>query len=199
MRLLASILLKIMGWRVTHPMPEGIDKAVIIMAPHTSNWDFVFGRLGFASQSIKVKIIIKKESFFFPLGILLRWLGAIPVDRGFSAGTIKNVTQIMGNADKFYLLITPEGTRKLVKNWKKGFYFIAQQAKVPIIMGFLNYKTKTGGLGPVLYPSGDYEADMKIIEDFYSDKQAMHPEKFNLSPQNRKLRNSKDLQKSHQD
>jgi 1-acyl-sn-glycerol-3-phosphate acyltransferase len=153
MRLLASILLKIMGWRVTHPMPEGIDKAVIIMAPHTSNWDFVFGRLGFASQSIKVKIIIKKESFFFPLGILLRWLGAIPVDRGFSAGTIKNVTQIMGNADKFYLLITPEGTRKLVKNWKKGFYFIAQQAKVPIIMGFLNYKTKTGGLGPVLYPS----------------------------------------------
>jgi 1-acyl-sn-glycerol-3-phosphate acyltransferase len=202
MKWVAKMLLKVMGWRVTHPMPEGIKKAVIIMAPHTSNWDFVFGRLGFASHSISPRILIKKESFFFPLGILLRWLGAVPVDRGFSTGTVKKITQLMEEAESFYLLITPEGTRKLVRNWKKGFYFIARHANVPIIMGFLDYRTKTGGLGSVLYPTGDYEADMKVIEAFYQDKQALHPEKFNLSPQYRRspsVSMDKDLQKSPQD
>jgi 1-acyl-sn-glycerol-3-phosphate acyltransferase len=181
MRTLAKLLLDLMGWRVTHPMPPGINKAVIIMAPHTSNWDFVIGRLGFASIGVNAKFIIKKESFFFPLGVILKALGAVPVDRGMSTGTVKKITHYFIDSDEFLLLITPEGTRRLVKNWKKGFYFIAQQAHVPIVMGFLDYKTKTGGLGPVLYPSGDYEADLKIIEDFYKDQQAKHPEKFNLS------------------
>jgi 1-acyl-sn-glycerol-3-phosphate acyltransferase len=183
MKKIATFLLRLKGWRVTHGMPEGVPKAVIIMAPHTSNWDFVIGRLGFVSQGVKVNIMIKKESFFFPLGIVLRWLGAIPVDRGFSVKTIKQITDMMNQSDEFFLIITPEGTRKLVKNWKKGFYFIAEHAKVPIIMGFLDYKTKTGGLGPVLYPSGNYQKDLKKIEEFYSDKQAYYPENFNLSPQ----------------
>ncbi len=184
MRLIAFLILKLLGWRVTHGMPEGIPKAVIIMAPHTSNLDFVIGKLGFISKGVKPKIMIKKESFFFPLGILLKAMGAEPLHRGFSTGTIKKITGMMEQADSFFLLITPEGTRKLVKNWKKGFYFIAEQAKVPIILGFLDYKTKTGGMGPVFYPTGDYDADIKKIQEFYLDKQARHPEKFNLSPQN---------------
>jgi 1-acyl-sn-glycerol-3-phosphate acyltransferase len=184
MRWLSKLLLKMMGWRVTHGMPEGISKAVIIMAPHTSNWDFVIGRLGFLSHGVKIKVLIKRESFFFPLGIILRSLGAIPIDRGISTGTIKKVTHLMDESDSFFLLITPEGTRKLVKNWKKGFYFMAQQAHVPIILGFLDYRTKGGGLGPVIYPTGDYEADLKKIEEFYKDKQAKYPENFNLSHQN---------------
>lgn len=192
MRTLAKLILDLMGWRVTHPMPPGINKAVIIMAPHTSNWDFVIGRLGFASQGIKAKFIIKKESFFFPLGVVLRALGAVPVDRGMSTGTVKKITHYFTESEEFLLLITPEGTRRLVKKWKKGYYFIAQQAHVPIIMSFLDYRTKSGGLGPVLYPSGDYEADLKIIEDFYKDKQAKHPDKFNLSPQNDGRRKTKD-------
>ncbi len=184
MRWFARLIMKLMGWRVTHGMPEGISKAVIIMAPHTSNWDFVIGRLGFLSHGVKPKVLIKQESFFFPLGIILKSLGAIPIDRGISAGTIKKITHLMDDADSFFLIITPEGTRKLVKNWKKGFYFIAQHTHVPIIMGFLDYRTKGGGLGPVLYPSGDYEADMKIIQEFYKNKQAKYPENFNLSHQN---------------
>jgi 1-acyl-sn-glycerol-3-phosphate acyltransferase len=183
MRILAKWLLGLMGWKVSHGMPEGIHKAVVIMAPHTSNWDFVYGRLGFASRGVKPKIMIKKESFFFPLGIILHALGAVPVDRGLSTGTVKKITAMIAENESFFLLITPEGTRKLSKNWKKGYYFIAQQAKVPIVMGFLDYKTKTGGIGPVLYPSGDYEADLKIIQDFYKDKKAKYPELFNLSPQ----------------
>lgn len=182
MKRLATWILRLMGWRVTHGMPEGISKAVIIMAPHTSNWDFVIGRLGFASHGVKPKILIKKESFFFPLGLLLKAMGAVPLDRGFSTGTIKSITDMIHDAESFYLLITPEGTRKRVKNWKKGFYFIARQAQVPIIMGFLDYKTKTGGMGPVLYPSDNYEEDLKKIHDFYRDKQAKHPENFNLTP-----------------
>ncbi len=185
MNKLAAFIMRLLGWRVTHGMPEGIKKAVIIMAPHTSNWDFVFGRLGFALHKVKVKIIIKKESFFFPLGIVLRYLGAIPVDRRLSASTIKKITTLMEESEEFLLLITPEGTRKLSKTWKKGFYFIAERANVPIILGFLDYRTKTGGLGPVLYPTGNYQEDLNKIEEFYADKQARYPENFNLSPQNR--------------
>lgn len=183
MRRFATWILKLMGWRVTHPMPEGLKKAVVVMAPHTSNWDFVWGRLGFVTWGLQPYMLIKKEAFFFPLGPLLLWLGARPIDRGFSTGTIKKITKMINENDSFLLLIAPEGTRKLAKNWKKGFYFIAQQAKVPIICGFLDYKTKTGGMGPMIYPSGDYEADLKIIQDFYKTKQAKYPENFNLSPQ----------------
>ncbi|MFW6351134.1 MAG: 1-acyl-sn-glycerol-3-phosphate acyltransferase, partial [Bacteroidota bacterium] len=113
MKTISYLILKMMGWRVTHPMPEGIHKAVVIMAPHTSNWDFLIGKLGLLSHGVKIKTLIKKESFFFPLGIILKALGAIPVDRGMSAGTIKKVTNMMNATDKFFLLITPEGTRKL--------------------------------------------------------------------------------------
>jgi 1-acyl-sn-glycerol-3-phosphate acyltransferase len=191
MKFFAKLILKMMGWRVTNPFPPGIKKAVIIMAPHTSNLDFVIGRLGFASEGLQARIIIKKESFFFPLGILLRWLGAVPMDRGFSTKTLKSIHDLMEQEDEFFLLITPEGTRKLAKNWKKGFYFIAQNSKVPVIMGYLDYKTKTGGFGPVLYPSGNFEEDMKKIENFYMDKQARFPEYFSLSPQYTQKKSSK--------
>ncbi len=186
MRRFAKWILGLMGWKVVQDMPAGISKAVVVMAPHTSNWDFVYGRLGFATWGITPRMMIKKESFFFPLGIVLKALGAIPIDRGFSTGTIKRVTTYINESDSFFLLIAPEGTRKLVKNWKKGFYFVAQQARVPIICGYLDYKTKTGGMGLMFYPSGDYEADLKKIQDFYKDKQAKYPENFNLSPENLK-------------
>ena len=172
-----------MGWRAIIRIPSDIKKGIIIVAPHTSNWDFVLGRLGFAATKIKASIIIKKESFFFPLGILLRWLGAIPMDRGYSTKTIKRVTDQMNKSDQCFLLITPEGTRKLVKNWKRGFYFIAQQANVPLIFGFVDYKHKTVGLEQVFYPTGNYDEDLKIIEAYYRNKTARYPEKFNLSPQ----------------
>jgi 1-acyl-sn-glycerol-3-phosphate acyltransferase len=183
MKLIAKLILKMMGWRVANPMPAGIKKAVIIMAPHTSNLDFIIGRLGFATIGLKARIIIKKESFFFPMGILLRWLGAVPMDRGYSTKTLKNIHDLMEQTDEFFLLITPEGTRKLARNWKKGFYFIAQNSKVPIIMGYLDYRTKTGGFGPVVYPGGNYEDDIRKIEEFYMNKQARFPEHFSLSPQ----------------
>lgn len=178
---LAKLILRIFGWKVESGLPQGIRKAVVIMAPHTSNWDFVIGRLSFMTIKTKIYLMIKKESFFFPLGMILRALGGIPVDRSHSQNTVKSITQHFDKADTFFLIITPEGTRKLVRKWKKGFYFIAQNAQVPIICGYLDYKRKAGGLGPVIYPSGDYEKDFRQIEDFYRGKHARHPEKFNLT------------------
>lgn len=178
---LAGVILKLFGWNIVSGVPEGINKAVITMAPHTSNWDFLIGRLAFASQKTKVHLMIKKESFFFPLGVILRALGGIPVDRRNSQKTVLSVTQHFDNAEKFYLIITPEGTRKRVERWKKGFYFIATTAKVPIIPGYLDYKKKEGGLGPVIYPGESFEKDLEKIQEFYRGKGAKYPEQFNLS------------------
>lgn len=178
---LAILILRLFGWNIVSGVPDGIDKAVVIMAPHTSNWDFLIGRLAFAAHRTKVYLMIKKESFFFPLGPILKALGGIPVDRSQSQNTVKSITHHFEAAKKFYLVITPEGTRKRVNRWKKGFYFIALTAKVPIILGYLDYKKKEGGLGPVVYPTGDYDKDFIQIEAFYRGKTARHPEKFNLS------------------
>lgn len=178
---LAGFILKIFGWKVTAGVPEGIDKAVIIMAPHTSNWDFVIGRLAFASKGIRISLMIKKESFFFPLGPVLRALGGIPVDRRHSQNTVKNISRYFETREKFYLVITPEGTRKRVERWKKGFYFIAEHAQVPILLGYMDYRKKEGGIGPMITPGGDFDKDFAVIRDFYSGMHARHPEKFNLS------------------
>jgi 1-acyl-sn-glycerol-3-phosphate acyltransferase len=177
----AQFILKLFGWNIYNTMPPDLKKAVIIMAPHTSNWDFVIGRLAFFKYRMKPHIIIKKEAFTPVMGPVLRWLGGIPVDRGHSQNTVKKITDHFDRHDEFYFLITPEGTRRRVKNWKRGFYFIAHTANVPVLFGFLDYKTKEGGIGGMLYPTGDYEKDFKIIEDFYRGKTARHPENYNLS------------------
>lgn len=169
------------GWKIEADDISHIRKAVITMAPHTSYWDFPIGRLALMARRISIKTMIKKESFYFPLGPILRWLGGIPVDRANSQRTLKSITDEFKKSEDFILLITPEGTRKLNKRWKKGFYFIAETANVPIILGFLDYSKKIAGLGPVIYPSGDYDEDLRKIQAFYAEKVAKHPAQFNLS------------------
>ena len=181
MRALSRLILKLMGWNIYTRVSIDYPKSVFIMAPHTSNMDFFVGRLAFFMYGIHPKILIKKEAFTPLVGPLLRWLGGVPVDRGYSQKTVKKVTEEFEKHREFHLLITPEGTRQRVGRWKRGFYFIALQAKVPIYLGFLDYHRKEGGVGKMIIPSGDFEADFKIIEDFYRDKHARHPEKFNLS------------------
>ncbi|MEE4177701.1 MAG: 1-acyl-sn-glycerol-3-phosphate acyltransferase [Bacteroides sp.] len=178
---LAGFILKIFGWKIEADDIRQIKKGVIVMAPHTSYWDFPIGRLALLERRISIKTMIKKEMFSFPLGLVLRFFGGIPVDRSNSQKIVKSITDQFKKEEDFLLLIAPEGTRKLNKRWKKGFYFIAQTAGVPIILGFLDYSKKVAGLGPVIFPSGDYEEDLKKIEQFYMDKVALHPEQFNLS------------------
>jgi 1-acyl-sn-glycerol-3-phosphate acyltransferase len=113
-------------------------------------------------------------------------VGGIPVDRKASTNIVIQVGEMFKKTDSLYITITPEGTRSLNRNWKRGFYYIAEHAKVPVAFGFLDYAKKIGGIGGMIYPTGNYEDDLKKIEAFYSDKGAMYPENFNLSPVNRK-------------
>ncbi len=177
----SKFILKLLGWKLNTQIPENLKKAVVTMAPHTSYHDFWYGRLGFSAYKIKGKFMIKKESFSFPFGGILKALGGIPVDRSNSKSAIQSVEKAFAEREELFLVVTPEGTRKRVNKWKKGFYHIALNANVPIVLGYLDYKNKTGGFGPIMYPSGDFEADFKVIEDFYRDKTAKHPERFNLS------------------
>ena len=166
-------------------VPADIKKAVMIAAPHTSYWDFLYARGAFFIMGIPVKITIKKEVVNAPVfGWFARQLGAIAIDRKPKAGNLRQklsmvdaMVSLLDNSDQLIMMVTPEGTRKYVKRWKTGFYRVAENAKVPIILGYLDYKNKIAGIGPVKWPTGDYDKDLKEIMDFYRDKQGKYPEK----------------------
>jgi 1-acyl-sn-glycerol-3-phosphate acyltransferase len=187
MKTISKILLWISGWEVKGSIPPEVKKCLIIAAPHTSMWDFFYGLLGFYCKGIyKVHFMIKKEMFKFPLGWLLKSLGAVPVDRGKNNNTVVCITKFFNERESFKLLVTPEGTRKYVEKWKKGFYLIAQNAKVPIVLGYLDYKKKECGMGPLFYPTGNYENDLKEIQKFYLDFTAKFPKNYCFSEQYKK-------------
>ncbi len=183
---IAKFILRVLGWKVIFEVPANTKKFVVLMAPHTSNWDFLLGWVGYMSLGVQSKYLMKKEAFVFPLNIILKAMGALPVDRKASTNVVIQVGDMFQHTDSLVITITPEGTRSLNRNWKRGFYYIAEHAQVPIALGFLDYKNKTGGIGGIFIPTGNYDTDLKQIESFYYDKQARHPEKFNLSLQNRK-------------
>lgn len=182
---LGHFVLNLFGWKTTGTIPPEIKKCIVIVAPHTSNWDFFVGFFGYMTIGIKAKYLIKKEAFVFPLGPIVKALGGIPVDRSRSSNVVQQVGDMFKNEKELVITITPEGTRSLVNNWKRGFYYIAEHAKVPVVLGILDYRKKIVGIGPVLYPTGNYEKDIREIEAFYMNATARHPEKFNLSSQNR--------------
>lgn len=165
-------------------MPKDMKKGVIIAAPHTSYWDFLYARAAFFIMNVPMKVTIKKEVVNFPVfGWFARQLGAIGIDRNPKEGNLKRkrsmvdaMVDLINEKDELIMMITPEGTRKYAPRWKTGFYKVAENAHVPIILGYLDYAKKHAGLGPVIIPSGDYEADLKKIMDFYKDKVAKYPE-----------------------
>jgi 1-acyl-sn-glycerol-3-phosphate acyltransferase len=178
---ISRFILRCFGWHTNAVLPEEIVKAVVIVAPHTSYRDFVIGRMTFWSSRLKIRVLIKKEVFVGPLGWLLRHLGGVPVARGQKNNMVDQVADLFRNNETMVVVITPEGTRRRVKHWKKGFYQIAMAANVPIALAFIDYGTKTGGIGPLFYPTGNYEADIINIMDFYKDKKGRHPNQFNLN------------------
>lgn len=174
----SRLILRLMGWKITSVIPHGTKKCVIAVAPHTSYWDFVIGRLAYWLLGVKASFLIKKEVFRFPFKRMLLHMGGIPVDRGRSGNMVDTVVEKFRNSDSLFIVITPEGTRKPVKHWKKGFYYIASQAQVPIALGYLDYAKKEGGVGKVIIPNGDIDAQMKEIKEFYREMTPKHPEKF---------------------
>ncbi len=168
--------LKLTGWKVEGQVPE-IPKFVIIAAPHTSNWDFSFTM--FISFVLKMKIhwMGKDALFRWPIGWFFRWLGGIPIDRSKANNVVDRSIEEFGNNERLVLLVPPSGTRSRVTRWKTGFYYIASGANVPIVLGFLDYRLKTGGIGPVMLTTGDIDRDMKTIRSFYSGITGKYPEK----------------------
>jgi len=179
MRGMAISCLKIFGWRLEGRLPD-VDKLVVIAAPHTSNWDLpVLLSLAFALRA-KASWLGKHTLFRRPFGFLFRWMGGIPVYRSASHNMVAQSVEMFRNSEKLILTIPPEGTRGKVSHWKSGFYYIALGAEIPISMGFIDYKRKAVGVGPTIYPTGDIEADMELIRNFYATVTAKYPDKAGL-------------------
>ena len=161
--------LKLAGWRVDGALPPDTPRAVLIAAPHTSNWDLPYTLMVAFVLGLNGYWMGKASLFRFPFGGLMRWLGGIPVERSMSNNLVAASAQAIRDADgPVHLLVPPEGTRSKTRYWKTGFYYIALEAKVPILMAYMDYAQKRSGLGPVLLPTGDIEADMQKVKTFYA-------------------------------
>ena len=178
---IAKFIFKLWGWKITGGLPADVKKCVVIIAPHTSMWDFVIGRLAYFVLRVKIKVLIKEEMFVFPIKSLIVKMGGIPVNRSKSNNLVEAVVKLFNQYESLYITITPEGTRKLNPYWKKGFYYIALKAKVPIALGILDYEKKEIGIGKIFKPSGNINEEFGMIEDFYRGNVGKHPELFNLS------------------
>jgi 1-acyl-sn-glycerol-3-phosphate acyltransferase len=164
LKYIARFIFWIIGWKIDPNAPKDIKKCVIAFGPHTSNWDFIIGRLAFFQYGVKGKFLIKKELFFFPLGIVLRSLGGIAVDRKRNSNMTDFAVSLFEKSETMYLVFTPEGTRKYNPNWKKGFYYIALKANVPIYICYVDFATKTGGFHSLFHPTGNIEQDILEIK-----------------------------------
>jgi 1-acyl-sn-glycerol-3-phosphate acyltransferase len=173
----AWLILRLTGWRPGGSPPD-LPKFVLIGAPHTSNWDFIFTLVFAFIYRRKVFWMGKDSLFRFPFGPLFKWMGGIPIDRSKPHGVVAQTIETFNGTDQLILCIAPEGARKRVEKWKTGFYHVACGAGVPIALGFLDYKRRSGGFGPLFTPSGDLDGDMIQIRAFYATITGRHPNQF---------------------
>ena len=167
-------LLNALGWKIDVHLPDE-KKLIIIGAPHTSNWDFVYFLLLMYSIRIKLHWIGKDTLFKWPVGGLMKRMGGIPVNRRSRNNFVDQIVESFQEHEDLMIVITPEGTRSKTTYWKTGFYFIALGARVPIAMGFVDYPHKHIGIGRSFMASGDIQADFEIIRSFYADKTGKFP------------------------
>lgn len=177
MKKIAAFLLWIMGWKVDKTAPEGVKKCVIVVGPHTSNWDFIIGRLAFKTYGVNARFLIKKELFFPPMGWILKAMGGIPVDRQGKNNVTNTAVRLFEENESMYIVFTPEGTRSYNPNWKKGFYHIARKANVPIYISYMDFERKIGGFYEPFTPTGDPDADIAYIKSVLSQFKGKYPEK----------------------
>ena len=179
LRGLSLLILRLKGWKIEGELPPGADKAVLIAAPHTSNWDLPYTLMtGFALR-LNLYWMGKESIFRVPFGAFMRWLGGIAVDRSKSNNLVAaSVEAIRAAAGPLQLVVPPEGTRSKTRYWKTGFYHIALGAGVPIVMAYMDYAEKRAGLGPVFHPTGDVERDMESIKAFYAPFKGRNASQF---------------------
>jgi 1-acyl-sn-glycerol-3-phosphate acyltransferase len=173
--LVARALLRLGGWT---PVSGNIDvpKAVLIAAPHTSNWDGIWGLIYRVAFHLDIRFFAKDSLFWFPLGAVLRSLGGVPLDRNRPGDAVPVAIAAFRTHDRYLFALAPEGTRRRQEYWKSGFYRIAREAGVPVVLGFLDYGRRRLGTGPTMDLTGDVDADMAGIRRYYEDIEGRHPE-----------------------
>jgi 1-acyl-sn-glycerol-3-phosphate acyltransferase len=180
MRWLAKfIYFKILGWKVTGNInfsKDTVKKAVIIAVPHTSWHDFYIGVLLRKVLGIKTNFIGKKELFVGPLGWYLRAIGGAPIDRKTNENKVEAIAKLFSDRDEFRMTMAPEGTRKKVEHWRTGFYYIAKEANIPILMFTLDFENKQNKISEPFYPTDDMEADFKFMKEFFKGVKGKIPE-----------------------
>ena len=165
-----SLLLRCMGWKcVGSPCP--VPRCIILGAPHTSIWDFIVAILFYTSIGGRASVLVKKEFFFWPIGVIMRKLGAIPVDRSKGASLVKQLVDAFSTRDTLHLAIAPEGTRKPIAKWKGGFHTIAKAANAPVYLGYFDWGKKEVGVAPEEFLlTNDQQADIKRLCQWYKEK-----------------------------
>ncbi len=174
-RFLSNIYLGVSGWKVEGEVPQ-VPRAVLIANPHTTNWDMPHMLAVAYQMNIRISWMGKHTLFKGMFGPFMEFLGGVPVDRRKANGAVRQVADRINASDGMWLAIPPSGTREARDYWKSGFYHIARTADVPIVCCYLDFPSKTGGIGPLIHPSGDIKADMDKIRAFYADKRGKYPE-----------------------
>ncbi len=175
-RIIARLILRLGGWTLVGELPT-YKKMVAIAAPHTSNWDGFWLLVYKIALSIDVHFLAKHTLFWWPLGPILRSMGAIPVDRSTSASTVQQVVKVFAERDRFWFALAPEGTRKWQPHWKTGFYQIAKAANVPLVLAFIDYRKKRMGIGITLPENRSLDEDLQTIREFYAPFSGRVPER----------------------
>ena len=168
------LALKLAGWITVGDLPENENKFVIIVVPHTSNWDFIMALIIRGAMGFKANFLGKKSLFRRPFGFIFRGLGGIPVDRGTSRNMVDQVVAEAKRRSSFILAIAPEGTRGKVKKWRTGFYYIALNAKIPIVMCQMDYEHKEARFLDPFYPTGNVDEDLEYIHDQFRDVKGLN-------------------------
>lgn len=172
-RSLARLVLRLSGWRTVGEVPP---TAILVGAPHTSNWDWVVTQLLAWDNSITIRLLVKESFFKGPMALVMRATGAVELDRANPGATIRRLLDEQKGDDRFLLGMAAEGTRSKSDYWKSGFYRIAQQTGLPITLAFLDAPSKTVGWGPTFHPTGDVKADMDLVREFFRDKRGFKPD-----------------------
>lgn len=185
-QMLADAVLSLISWQLDVTLPKA-NKYVLVGAPHTSGLDLFYTLLLKLSTGIELKWVGKDALFKGPLGIVMRWLGGIPVNRKTRNNFVDQVVELFSQHEHLVIAVAPEGSRGKTAYWKTGFYYIALGANVPVALGYIDYRKRVVGIGPAIHPSGDIQADFSIIKNFYSGITGRHPHKqgeIQLKPPN---------------
>ena len=178
LRLISRVMLKIIRWRVIGSLPEEQRKYVLIVAPHTSNWDFILFIFTVSVLRLQPSVLIKSSLFIGPLGWFLRYCGAIPVNRTQANSLVDYITGIYTERDEFVLIITPEGTRSANPNWKRGFHHVATKAEVPILVVSVDSTNRVIAIEGLMEPSDDVAADMLKLKQLFDSKSGLKPKNY---------------------